>query len=105
MQHSDKYEVNQSTQKKIVFHLLTRALSDLEPSAALCLSPRSLVDAFVSDLAAFAKENAAKFGQTLQKRLNELNVDAFEPLSSLQKNELMVELKPDVERMVDNVLV
>ncbi|CAD5208828.1 unnamed protein product [Bursaphelenchus xylophilus] len=99
--HCDKYEVNNNTQKKVVFHTLTEVLSELEPSSTSALSPDNLIHQLSSDLSQLAKESSNKFCQLIQKRLAEQNVDILEPVGNCYPEDLDESVKKQFEDKIN----
>lgn len=69
------YEVDSSSQKKIIFHYLMKVLSELEEKSSLSVSTDGIVENFLSNVIVLAKDNDQHFFTQLQTKLAEHNVD------------------------------
>ncbi|KAI6170504.1 Carm-PH domain-containing protein [Aphelenchoides bicaudatus] len=69
------YEVDASTQKKIIFHYLMKVISELDKDAALSVPIHGLVENFLSNLLVLSKDNDQRLINHLHNKLSELNVD------------------------------
>ncbi|CAD5206165.1 unnamed protein product [Bursaphelenchus okinawaensis] len=102
--HCDKYEVNNNTQKKVVFHTLTDVLSELESASTSALSSENLVNQLSSDLAQLARESSNTFCHLIQKRLADHNVEIIEPVGNCHPEDLNDEVRAQFEEKINGFI-
>ncbi|KAI6234521.1 Carm-PH domain-containing protein [Aphelenchoides fujianensis] len=103
--HCDVYEVDSSSQKKIVFHNLMTILAELPNDAALSVSTHGLVENFLSNLLVLARDNDQRFLNVLHKHLAEQNVEVVDAAHERPADRpLEAELRTRVRVLIEEFL-
>lgn len=100
------YEVDSSSQKKIIFHYLMKVLSEMEEKTSLSVSTDGIVENFLSNVLVLAKDNDQHFFTQLQTKLAEHNVDICEISNKSESNREMENIvRAKVRQLIEQFLM